>query len=267
MMLWVACATALALNVQRLFWSADVREAAEEPAITQVYVGFTNEVGVSLHGMTEGNGWTSTAWSVFQAATYSNQWTVHAGSLAYSGVTTNGGHMSCALEGDGVTRHTNTWRGLDEPIYLDGTNVFWIGFLMQPPSGWHRTGNLYLDGPSGSGPSVYLLDWDNDFGATGDLFNAALDLPNSDVQLVLARITTTDTTANERVVCYLSPDLGAATNTWSTFTTWTNWTLDDGGVGPIDRIRLESSRVNAPGAEWFIDEFRIGNTWQEAVGQ
>ncbi|MEI7898656.1 MAG: family 20 glycosylhydrolase [bacterium] len=218
--------------------------------------------GANVSGLDGGTGWGG-PWVVGCSSSFPA--TVELGSLEYAGVGAVGRHMKFWTKGNGTT-----FENLDRPFaasVLDQGQVIWFAMTValydcKDASTWTLAG-LTTDAngltnatlfstAAGAAPSPFKLGSDTLF--TGDT--------NMTPHLVLVRIGMSGNANAENVTVYADPDLGADAGTWAGYS---RALYANGGLtGFVSRGgRNGSSMV----AEVHMDEIRIADGWQVAIGQ
>lgn len=247
--------------------------AASAPAATAttleplpVLVGepFEYAAATNLSGLNGGSGWGG-AWVVGYNSAYPA--TVEAGNPAnIAGLTSSGNHLKFWTKGNGTT-----YQNLDRPfesLIDDGGQTVWFAMVValcnsKNAATWTLTG-LTTD-PEGAVPASLFTTVENGtpapfrFGGT-TLFTGD---PGYTPHLVLMKLAMSGDADAETLTAYGDPDLTADSSTWSGVvrTLYAN-----GGLAGFAYRGGRASTATA-NTDFHMDELRLANSWQGAVGQ
>ena len=236
--------------------------AATTLAPVPVLVGesFEYTAGISLSGLDGGTGW-SGPWGVGAASTFPA--TIQSGGLGtYPGL---GNHLRFWAKGNG-----NTYQNLDrtfESLISDGAQTVWYAMQValydaKNAATWTLTG-LTTDATGTNPANLFSLGATIPatfkFGST-TLFTGDT---NRTPHLILVRIAMSGNSGAETLTAYHDPNLTADPGTW-TGVTRTDLYANGGLIG----FSYRGGRASSPSfvSDIYMDEIRIGGTWQAAVG-
>ena len=235
-----------------------------QPVPVLVGESFEYAGGSNLNGLNGGTGW-SGAWTVGYNSAFPAS--IEAGSPGtMAGLTSGGNHLKFWTKGNG-----NTYQNLDrtfDTLIDDGGQTVWLAMVVglgnsKNAATWTLTG-LTSDAAGTIPATLFATVQDSvpapfKFGGTTLFSGDTSYTPH----LVLVKIVMSGDATAETLTAYVNPDLTTDPATWTGFSK--SLYANGGLIGFAYRGGRASTAT--PNTDFQMDEFRIGTTWQAAVGQ
>lgn len=235
-----------------------------EPLPLLVGESFEYAAGTNLNGLNGGTGWGG-AWVVGYNSSFPA--TVEAGAFSYPGVGASGNLMKFWTAGNG-----NIYENLDrgfESLLADGGQTVWFAMVVglcnsKNAATWSFVG-LTTDAAGTNAATLFTTTANGTptpftFGST-TLFTGDT---NYTPHLVLVKMAMSGDANPETLTAYVDPNLSADPGTW-TGVARTNLYANGGLIG--FNYRGGRASTATPSLNVFMDEIRLGATWEAAVGQ